>query len=62
MAWAKPTKWVDGENCIIRCNVWGILYSGVVLPRRLRMMKTGSTKSANRDIELTCVAIIMLAR
>ena len=24
------------------------------------MMKTGSTKTANRDIELTCVAIIML--
>ena len=24
------------------------------------MMKIGSTKSANRDIELTCVAIIML--
>jgi hypothetical protein len=24
------------------------------------MMKTGRTKSANRDIELTCVAIFML--
>ena len=24
------------------------------------MMKTGSTKSANRDIELTCITIIML--
>src|SRR5208282_2362422 len=56
----KLTKWVEGENCIIRCNVSGILSSGVVLPMKLRMMKTGSTKSASRDIELTCVAIFVL--
>jgi hypothetical protein len=23
--WAKLTRWVEGENCIIRCNVSGIL-------------------------------------
>ena len=56
----EADKMVDGENCIIRCNVSGILSSGVVLPRRLRMMKTGSTKIPNCGIELTCVAIIML--
>src|SRR5208283_4099534 len=58
--WAKLTKWVDGENCINFWNVLGMLSSGVVLRRRVGMMKTGSTKSANRDIELTCVTIIML--
>src|SRR5208282_5750292 len=62
MAWAKLTKWVDGENCIIRCNVSGILSNGVVLPRRLRMIKTGSTKSANSNIELTCAAIIIILK